>query len=864
MCLKFKQIFSLVAVLMISSVLFNLSWQENRGFVVPEAHAINVWGDWFDRTVGQKGFEDIGFGRKDPRAIIANVVNILFGFLGVLAIILIMYGGFVWMTAGGNDEKIVTAKAILKNASIGLLIILSSFSLAIYILSRLMLATSGDRNGIPGGGAGNGAGLGALGGGIIRSVYPAPEQKDVPRNTAIVVTFRESMSADSLCDKVVSGYCAPDAKVKPDSVKIYKTDQGDNPSTNISDTRVMSTDNKTFVFVPSTYLGSPSEKMWYSVSLSENIKRSSGGSAFSLGGFQWKFEVSNKLDLTPPQVLSSGVFPGPDNARDTIGSVKDAVQAKGSITVKGVPQIAVANSVSVIASPGSVAINVPAPNGNTCDGKISISINSDMTANVAYNKMSGKVDLPSVTIVNREISTACGFKAVLDPGYRAGNSWELNLTTQKSADYLLIGATRYAFVGATPKTGEILVDNNLNNLAANIRNALAADSNVATDAVGTKVNLTARTAGKAGNNLVLMSSADYSAISISSMIGGADKENIISISDRADKPKNAIIQVNFNEAVNPLTIAGPARSVASFIRVINLVDNTNVDGEFVLSNQYKTVEFIPSQECGVNGCGDKIYCLPPNSNLRVELVAAALNATCVTDAECATKTPFITCSSGICYDDITKAKYPEGKAGSGVADLANNSLDGNRNTVADGPVSWFDVNLNNISEGDSFRWSFWISDKLDLSAPVILATDAAQGASSVDLVKPVKAAFSKLMMASSLSSGSIEVVKGDQRITHKLINMWSVSRQPMGYWVEKEDKETSVPPDQEPDITTAIVSHNEFSIASIYRTQVGSGVKDIYQNCYKPSSGPGCTANQTNSSCCLGVPGQTNSEGNCP
>lgn len=121
------------------------------GLMVPQkSQAVNVWGDWFDRTVGQKGFNDVGFGRKDPRTIVANLVNILLGLLGVIAIVLIMYAGFTWMMAGGDPEKVVLAKKILISASIGLLIVLSSWALAIYILSRLWLATGAQ------GGAGEG------------------------------------------------------------------------------------------------------------------------------------------------------------------------------------------------------------------------------------------------------------------------------------------------------------------------------------------------------------------------------------------------------------------------------------------------------------------------------------------------------------------------------------------------------------------------------------------------------------------------------------------------------------------------------------------------------------------------------------
>lgn len=121
------------------------------GLAVPQpSQAVNVWGDWFDRTVGQKGFDDVGFGRKDLRTIAANVVNILLGLLGVIAIVLIMYAGFRWMLAGGDLEKIELAKKILVSASIGLLIILSAWAVSIYVLSRLWLATGSQGGAVTG------------------------------------------------------------------------------------------------------------------------------------------------------------------------------------------------------------------------------------------------------------------------------------------------------------------------------------------------------------------------------------------------------------------------------------------------------------------------------------------------------------------------------------------------------------------------------------------------------------------------------------------------------------------------------------------------------------------------------------------
>ncbi len=866
MSLKFKQFFSVLAVLAVMLAGFNLSLAGGFKVQINQAQAINAWGDWFDRTVGQKGFNDIGFGRNDPRVIIANVVNILFGLLGVAAIVLIMYGGFVWMTAAGNADKVEQAKAILRNAFIGLLIVLSAFAIAIYILSRLMFAVSGERSGLPGGNKGAGA-LGALGAGIVKSVYPAPEAREVPRNTVIIISFREAIDPASLCDQVAAGLCAAGAKLNAANVRIYKTDQGDQTDTNVTAVQVASSDNRTFIFSPESYLGSPSEKIWYSVALTESVKRANGQAAFSLGGFQWKFEVSNILDLTPPQVVSGGIFPSPDNAKDTVGSVTEAVQAKGSIEVKRVLQVAVANSVAYSkTNPASVEINVANPAANTCDGQIDIAINNTtpLSANVAYLNLPGKVNVPQAAILNREIITACGFKVTLDPGFAPGHSWRLTMVSQKQPDYLLVGGSRYLFVAGAPKSGEVLIDNNLNNLANNLKNALAGNPAVLAEALGNKVILTARTAGSAGNSIALFSSADYAILGLDQLKGGSDRAVSVNVADKPDKPKNTIIQINFNEAINPLTVSGPSTAVADFIKVINLADQSTVAGDFVVSNQYQTVEFVPSTECGVNGCGEKVYCLPPNSQLRVELTAAALAAVCTSDNDCLTKTPYNTCTGGVCTDSKTNTKYPAGRPQSGIMDLASNSLDGNRDGNARGPVSFFDENLKNIAEGDSYRWSFWISDRLDLEPPQIIQTKAAMGEENVDLIAPVQITFNKLMMAATIASGDAVVDNGQKKVTHKLINLWSQSKEPIGYWLEKTNKDTSNPPDNEADQTVALIHHSQFYISTIYRSQVGSGLKDIYQNCFKPCSGPDCTANQTNASCCNGLPMSIGDNGSCP
>ncbi|MDD4902746.1 MAG: IPT/TIG domain-containing protein, partial [Patescibacteria group bacterium] len=90
-----------------------------------------------------------GLAATDPRLIVGNIIRIALGFLGVIALGLIIYGGFLWMTAAGNEERIATAKKVLISAIIGLIIILSAFAIATFILNSLLQATGLGGEGSP-------------------------------------------------------------------------------------------------------------------------------------------------------------------------------------------------------------------------------------------------------------------------------------------------------------------------------------------------------------------------------------------------------------------------------------------------------------------------------------------------------------------------------------------------------------------------------------------------------------------------------------------------------------------------------------------------------------------------------------------
>ena len=83
----------------------------------------------------------IGLGGGDVRDTVASIIKVAMGLLGIVAVVIILIGGFTWMTAGGNDEKVGEAKKWIFSGVIGLAIILSAYALATFVIDNLLDAT---------------------------------------------------------------------------------------------------------------------------------------------------------------------------------------------------------------------------------------------------------------------------------------------------------------------------------------------------------------------------------------------------------------------------------------------------------------------------------------------------------------------------------------------------------------------------------------------------------------------------------------------------------------------------------------------------------------------------------------------------
>jgi len=82
-----------------------------------------------------------GLGTKDVRTTVASIINVALGLLGIIAVVIVLIGGFQWMTAGGNEEKVGGAKKMIAAGVIGLVIILCAYAIAAFVVNALVNAT---------------------------------------------------------------------------------------------------------------------------------------------------------------------------------------------------------------------------------------------------------------------------------------------------------------------------------------------------------------------------------------------------------------------------------------------------------------------------------------------------------------------------------------------------------------------------------------------------------------------------------------------------------------------------------------------------------------------------------------------------
>lgn len=70
-------------------------------------------------------------------SIVGTVIQVFLSLLGIVFVVLLIYGGFLWMNARGNEEQVTKAKNTIQMAIIGLVIVTSAYAITYFVFNNL-------------------------------------------------------------------------------------------------------------------------------------------------------------------------------------------------------------------------------------------------------------------------------------------------------------------------------------------------------------------------------------------------------------------------------------------------------------------------------------------------------------------------------------------------------------------------------------------------------------------------------------------------------------------------------------------------------------------------------------------------------
>lgn len=305
--------------------------------------------------------------------------------------------------------------------------------------------------------------------------------------------------------------------------------------------------------------------------------------------------------------------------------------------------------------------------------------------------------------------------------------------------------------------------------------------------------------------------------------------HVISTRPRAGQAiaRNIIVQINFNEPVDPTVTQGILDTNSTFTNII--FNNPNIKGEWKISNGYSSLEFISADECGQNSCGEKMYCLP-------------VSGCSPTDKSCsASYTGLVRTAALVNPNENSFAAQPF----TGVNDMAGNALDNGPDNKPDGILATipgqtekhkpqlpgnFKTIANQEKNPDNYFWDFSVKNEIDNSIPYIkkvLPNLEGQGVNGKDLVEVY---FSKPMWYTTIPKGA-----GIMEYPANVVGRDGVRLEDFPYYFQMAVDSTS-------GNTVAQMLHpRDFGTGNLdlyYFPFVSSTVKAENQNCLYPGRGP--------------------------
>jgi len=104
--------------------------------------ALNLGGDLVNKTAIRAGY-DKDTGPTTLSANIGSFIKIALSFVGVIFLALMVYAGFLWLTARGESEPVEKAGKIIKTAVIGFIITVGAYSITNFVVPKVLEKTTG-------------------------------------------------------------------------------------------------------------------------------------------------------------------------------------------------------------------------------------------------------------------------------------------------------------------------------------------------------------------------------------------------------------------------------------------------------------------------------------------------------------------------------------------------------------------------------------------------------------------------------------------------------------------------------------------------------------------------------------------------
>jgi len=101
------------------------------GYIKPDVFDDNQEGSF----TGQAGYETAD--QYTLARIIGVVIQAFLSLLGIIFVVLMIYAGYNWMMAQGEEDKVVKAKDTLKRAVIGLVITIGAYAISTWVIYML-------------------------------------------------------------------------------------------------------------------------------------------------------------------------------------------------------------------------------------------------------------------------------------------------------------------------------------------------------------------------------------------------------------------------------------------------------------------------------------------------------------------------------------------------------------------------------------------------------------------------------------------------------------------------------------------------------------------------------------------------------